>query len=127
MFLHVVNLNMLAPETRVYDELAREARWYLKRLADQYLEPGISTLVRVRMGNLAEEILAEAGERNVDLVILPTYGPSFWTRLKSLLKKSSIPIACPMVERIVREATCGVFVAVGKTRFNCEQAWGRPH
>jgi hypothetical protein len=124
--LHVVNLNILAPELRVYDELTREARWYLKRLAGQYLHPGISTLIRVRIGKPAEEILAEAREQNVDLIILPTFGPSFWTRLRSLWKSASAPIVCPIGSRIIRDATCGVFVAVGKTRFNCERAWGRP-
>ena len=31
----------------------------------------------------------------------------------------------PLAERIIRESTCGVFVASARTRFNCEKAWGR--
>lgn len=126
ILLYVVNLNIVAPETRVYDELASEARWHLGRLAGQYLNPIASALIRIRTGKPAEEILAEAKEQNADLILLPANGPSFWTRLRSLWKTAPVPMVAPVVEKVMREAGCGVFITLGKTRFDCEKAWGRP-
>ena len=60
ILLHVVTLNIAAPEKRVYEELGRDAHWYLERLARGCLHPGVATTIRVRVGKPAEEILAEA-------------------------------------------------------------------
>ena len=124
--LHVVHLNIVAPENRVYEEFAREAEWYLGRLAKSYLHPRVSTLLRVRTGRPAEEILAEAKSDKADLIILPTGGPTFWRRLTSLWKAPASPSVSPLAAKIIREAPCAVFVAGAKTRFNCERVWGRP-
>jgi nucleotide-binding universal stress UspA family protein len=126
ILLHVVNLNILAPENRVYEELGQEAQWYLESLANKHIPPMASTITHVRVGNPAEEILAEAKAESVDLIILPTYGPSFWNRLKGLWTNVCIPPVSTLAERVIREATCGVFVVLAKTRLNCERAWGRP-
>jgi nucleotide-binding universal stress UspA family protein len=126
ILLHVVNLNIVAPENRVYDELEREARWHLERLADRYIVPLASTLTHVRTGNLADEILAEASAERADLIIMPSYGPSFWDRLRAVWKPSTGSIVSPLAEKIIRQAPCGVFVAPAKTRVNCERVWGRP-
>ncbi len=126
ILLHVVNLNIVVPENRVFQELAAEAKSYLERLADQHLPPITSHLSHVRMGEPAEEILAEAQVEKPDFIILPTYSPSLWDRLKAVWKPGCNPIVSRLAERIIREATCGVFVVAAKTRFNCEQAWGRP-
>ena len=50
ILLHVVHLNILSPEARIYDELVADARHYLERLARDYLAdiPGVQ--VRVRIG-----------------------------------------------------------------------------
>src|SRR5258707_795989 len=60
ILLHVVHLNILSPEARIYDELVADARHYLERLARDYLAdiPGLQ--VRVRIGKLVEGILTEA-------------------------------------------------------------------
>jgi nucleotide-binding universal stress UspA family protein len=126
ILLHVVSLNILAPENRVYEELGQEAQWYLENLANKHIPPMASTIAHVRVGNPAEEILAEAKAESVDLIILPTYGPSFWNRLKGLWTNVCIPSVSTLAERVIREATCGVFVVLAKTRLNCERAWGRP-
>ncbi len=52
--LHVVSLNIAAPEKGVYEQLAREAHWHLERLAGGCLRPGVTTITRVRFGKPAE-------------------------------------------------------------------------
>ena len=126
ILLHVVNLNILAPDTRVYDELGQEAKFYLQRLVDKHIRPIVTTIAHVRTGSPAEEILSEAMCEGAELIILPTFGPSFWKRLMALWKPASTPIISTLTQKIIREATCGVFVVQAKTRFDCERAWGRP-
>jgi nucleotide-binding universal stress UspA family protein len=117
--LHVVTLNITAPEKGVYEALARDAHWHLKRLARGCLRSGVTTLTRVRFGKPAEEILTEAAAGNVDLIVLATKPPSFLRRLFG-------PILPRVVERVIREAPCGVFLTTASNRFNCEKTWGRP-
>jgi nucleotide-binding universal stress UspA family protein len=117
--LHVVSLNIAAPEKGVYEQLGREAHWHLERLARGCLRPGVTTITRVRFGKPAEEILVEAADGNVDLIVLASGLPSFWSRLFARL----VP---RVVERVIREASCGVFLTTVKKWFNCENAWGRP-
>ena len=117
--LHVVTLNIGMPEKGVYEALARDAHAHLKRLARGCLRPGITTVTRVRFGKPAEEILTEAAAGNIDLIVLPSYPPSFLRRLFG-------PILPRVVERVIREAPCGVFLTSASSRFNCEKTWGRP-
>jgi len=126
ILLHVVHLNIVSPDNRVYEELALEARGYLERLAQQFVHPIASTVVRVRFGRAAEQILEEAKAENVELVLLPAYGPSFWSRLVSVWKPGACRMVSPLAEKIIRDSTCGVFIASVKTRFNCEKEWGPP-
>ena len=123
--LHVVDLNIAAPNNRGYEELALEARGYLERLGRRFVHPITSTVVHVRFGRPAEEILEEAEAQKAELIILPTYGPSFWSRLVSLWKPGACGIVSALAQRIIRDCTCGVFIANVKTRFNCEREWGR--
>jgi nucleotide-binding universal stress UspA family protein len=116
--LHVVTLNIAVPEKRVYEELSCDARWYLERLARGCLRPDIATIIRVRFGKVAKEILAEATAGNADLIILPCYPPSFWSRLFA-------PLLPQVVEQVIRRAACRVFRARAHDRFNCEEVWGR--
>jgi nucleotide-binding universal stress UspA family protein len=119
ILLHVVTLNIAAPEKGVYEQLGRDAHWYLERLAGQCLRRGVTTSIRVRFGKPADEILAEAEDEGVDLIVLASKLPSFWRCLFA-------PIVPRIIERVVREATCGVFLTAAKRRFNCEDIWGRP-
>jgi nucleotide-binding universal stress UspA family protein len=116
--LHVVALNVAAPENRVYEELARDARWYLERLARGCLRPDVATIIRVRFGKPADEILAEAAAGNVDLIVLPSYPSSFWDRVFA-------PILPPVAERVIRKAPCAAFLARVQGRFDCQDVWGR--
>ena len=117
--LRVVTLNIAAPEKRVYEELGRDARCYLERLARGCLRRDVATIIRVRVGKPAEEILAEASDGNVDLIVLASRLPSFWSRFFA-------PLVSRVVERVTREATCGVFLTTAKKWFNCENILGRP-
>ena len=124
--LHIVNLNIVAPESCVFRELADEAKSYLEQLADRYLPPVASAVAHVRIGEPVQEILAQAAAEKPDLIILPTYDPSFWTRSKAVWNPACNPIVSPLAEQVIRQATCGVFAIAAKTSFNCETAWGRP-
>jgi nucleotide-binding universal stress UspA family protein len=117
--LHVVNLSVAAPENRVYEQLGREARWHLGRLARGCLRPGFTIVTRVRFGKPAEEILAEAVDGNADMIVLASGPPSFWSHLVARL----VP---RVVGGVIRRACCGVFLTTVKKWFNCENAWGRP-
>jgi nucleotide-binding universal stress UspA family protein len=97
----VVTLNIAAPEKGVYEQLGRDAQWHLERLARGCLRPGITTISRVRFGKPAEEILAEAADGNVDLIVLASKPPTFWSRFFA-------PILPRVVERVCgrRPAEC---------------------
>ena len=125
ILLHVLNLNIIAPENRIYEELAQIALWHLERLAREYLQPGIPVLCHVRAGAPAEEILAEAREEGVDLMILPASGgsfrnphpPSFWRRILGTLFAG-------VGERVARVSPCPLLIVNAETCFNCQERWG---
>jgi len=114
ILLHVVQLNILAPESRIYDELCREAHSCLQQLARRFLHPMARTLIRVRVGNPARGIMAEAREANADLIVLPLYRVPFWKRLFAGVFPQT-------GETVIHAAPCGVFVMDVKTRLNCER------
>jgi len=119
--LHVITLNILAPERRIYDELASEAHSALARLAQQYLPSAGSLETRVRFGNVVDEILTEAETDQSDLIIIPIHRKQELTALRA-----GVPLKSRGLERILREAGCGVCVAGSAIWFNCERAWRRP-
>lgn len=119
ILLAVVNLNMLAPENRVYAGLACEAHAHLERLAREYLPRTTATLMRVRLGKPAEEIIAAAKEDDADLIILPMRRAPVW-------KRCFAPFFPKNVVKLIRDAPCGVFVTEVRTCVNCERHWGRP-
>jgi len=47
-------------------------------------------------------LLAEAKAESMDLITLPTYGPSFWSRLKGLWTNLCIPPVSALAERVIR-------------------------
>lgn len=125
--LHVINLKILAPESRLYDELAAEAHIYLDRMAQEYLPTAVSKTTRVRFGKPAKEILKQCCEEKVDLVVLLQNDDfSLRRRLRGMWKGLSNPPS-PLIERVVREANCGVLVVSSKRRLDCEATWGRLH
>jgi nucleotide-binding universal stress UspA family protein len=125
ILLHVVNLNIVATENRVYEELDREVYSHLGRLAQEYIHPFASTTVRVRAGQPEEEVLSEAAEQKADLIILPNWGPSWWARVTASWRRQPDATLPRWAQKIVRKAACAVSVVNVKTRFNCRRAWGR--
>ncbi len=119
LLLHVVNLNIAAPENRVYAELGRSADGHLKRLAEHYVNPRTPARTLVRFGNPAEEVVAAAKEENADLIILPRSRAPFWRRLFA-------PFLPKIVVQVIREAPCGVFVMDVQTRLDCNHPWPSP-
>jgi hypothetical protein len=114
----------LAADNRVHGELVQQARCHLERVARQYVHPIASTLVQVRMGDPAEQILEEAKAEDINLIIPPTCRTSFWNRLVLFWKLGSRRLVSPLAERIIRESTCGVFITEVRTHFDCEKQWG---
>ena len=116
VLLHIVTLNIQAPDNRVYSELCREAEWRLKRLADHYVHPMIETCLRVRVGNPIEEIVAEATEQQASLIVLPVFQSSFWKGLFA-------PAVSRTTGKLMENAPCPVFALRVKTPFNFEAHW----
>jgi nucleotide-binding universal stress UspA family protein len=125
--LHVVALNILAPESRIYDELAAEAREHLKRLCRENLPSVAAPIMQIRYGKVVHEILTEIEEEKADLVLLPTHGPSFAERLSSVWRRAASPVMSKGVDQIMRRAGCAIFIAASKTQFDCDWEWGRPN
>jgi nucleotide-binding universal stress UspA family protein len=126
--LHVITLNILPPEARIYDELAADARAHLSRIWSEYL-PSVTALdTRVRFGHVVDEVLAEIHASHTDLVIAPTQGSSFLQRVTAVWKNPSHPMMSRGVERILREAGCNVFIASSRVRFDCDggSEWPNP-
>jgi nucleotide-binding universal stress UspA family protein len=124
--LNVVTLNILAPETRLYDELAAESRFHLECIAEQYLPAAVSKTVRVRFGKPAEELLKQSREEPVDLIVLPNNGCSFLRRMISRGKCAFNPSIWPLIKRLARQSADDVVVVSSKSHFDCEKIWGRP-
>jgi nucleotide-binding universal stress UspA family protein len=123
--LHVVNLNIAPPDYRIYEELSHEAQSYLLRLADRYVHPLVRRQVHIRIGNTVDQILAQAKAENTDLILLPTYCPSHWHRLCAFWRPAATPLVSRLADKLIRKATCPVFLVQAKSRFNCEAAWDR--
>jgi len=127
ILLHVVTLNIAAPDNRVFEELAREAGGCLEQLARKHVHPDASTRIHVRTGKPAEEILAEAKAENVDLIILPTFGGSLWKRGASFWQRLVAPIfPGTIVARLARRTRCPLLVMHAETRFNCNEHGAPP-
>ena len=114
VLLHVINLNVVPPDGRVFDELSCAAEKDLKRLSEKFLNTRLCVSHRVRFGKPGDEILSEASESKADLIALTTYrNGSFWKR----------PFHPRTVERVIRSAPCDVMLLHVRTRFDCDEGW----
>src|SRR6516162_2984983 len=96
IMLHVIPTQ---PERRKSRQ-SKEMRGYLKELAERYVHPAVSVVSCVREGEPAKEILEEANAQKVQLIILPTYGPSVWERLASLWNPTKHRMFSPLAEKV---------------------------
>jgi len=125
ILLHVVHLNIVAPENRIYEDLAQTARWHLERLAREYLHPGVALVFHVRAGKPTEEIVAEAKAEDVDLMIVPASGGSAENPHHRSVWKRLLGRVFPGVgEKLARVSPCPLLVVHAATCFNCQERWG---
>jgi universal stress protein A len=114
ILLHVVNLSVVPPEGRVFDELSCAAEKDLEQLSERFLNPRLCVRHQVRFGKAAAEILGEANESKADLIALTTYGNnSFWKH----------PLHRRTVEKVIHSAPCDVMLLHVRTRFNSDEDW----
>jgi nucleotide-binding universal stress UspA family protein len=116
--LHVVNLNVAAPEGRLYHEVCAESEELLRKLAHLFFRDTTSIRVSVRLGRPHTEIVAEAAAQSSELIILSSPNGSRW---KQLLRFGT-------VQRVVRNAPCPTLVLPHAWRITPEQYLGaRPN
>lgn len=96
--LHVVELNIFPLDRRIYDEVCLDYQRRLENIASCF--PGNLWRLRVRIGRPHEEILAEARDSGVELIVMgaPKNGHRHW------------PFQSTNVERVVRKAPCETLV-----------------
>jgi K+-sensing histidine kinase KdpD len=96
--LYVVELNILPPDRRIYDEVCFEYERKLQNLAGCFA--GNDFLLCARVGKPHEQILAEARDSGVDLIVMGAPGNHRWRW----------PFHATTVERVVRAAPCMTLV-----------------
>jgi nucleotide-binding universal stress UspA family protein len=112
ILLHVVNLNVVSPDGRIFDELACVAEKDLARLSKKFLSQLLNVRHQVRFGRPADEILGVAVESGVDLIVLTSHGNNaFW-------KRTFHP---RIVEKVLRSARCDMMLLHVKTYFDCQE------
>jgi nucleotide-binding universal stress UspA family protein len=126
ILLHVVTLNTIVTENRILEELGREARLYLEKLASSCLRSDIASQIRIRLGKAAEEILAQARDDQPDLIILPIVRGSSEREPSGQSRESPAPIISALARKVIDGANCDVMVIPFNAHFDCENTWGRP-
>ena len=80
------------------ERIAREAEEYLRTIAERVSANGVRVLTTVRVGDAATEIVAGAGECDVDLIAMTTHGRSALARwlfgavAEAVLRRAHIPV-----------------------------------
>jgi nucleotide-binding universal stress UspA family protein len=118
VLLYVLDQGKLAPQRELAEIEIRRAKRHLERLGHHYLSPKLQASFRVRTGVPHEEILAEATETNVELILFPTFRPSIWRQLVGFIYRET-------VRNLVAAAPCRVFVIDVQTRTNCFRRWAK--
>jgi nucleotide-binding universal stress UspA family protein len=97
--LHVIDLNIFPPQPAVNDQLCAESQAALRKLAKLFF--GAKQVVRtiVRLGQPADEIIAEAKTAGADLIVM--CGPK--PRRLRLLRRGT-------TQRVLRRACCPTLV-----------------
>ncbi len=118
VLLYVLDQRKNARRSELAEIDLRRAKRHLERLGHLYLSPKVQASFRVRVGIPHEEILAEATETSVDLILFPTFNPSIWRKLAGIICGETL-------RNLVACARCRVFVIDVQTRFNCFRRWAK--
>jgi len=68
--LHVIDLNILPLQPAINDQLCAESQAALRKLARLFFGAEQAARIIIRVGNSAEEIIAEAKEAEADLIVM---------------------------------------------------------
>ncbi len=125
ILLHVVTLNVMASENRVYEELTAEAESYLRRLSAKYISPDALVLYRIRIGKAAEQILRQASDDSPDLILMTVDRAALRTSpvLRNLAKSTAT--VSRTVNSVLKSAACDVLVLPIAGELDCQRAFGR--
>lgn len=96
--LHVVDLNIAPVQPGVYDRLCAEAEAALRKLAGLFFGTDQAVRVKVRVGKVADEIVAEAAN-SADLIVLcgPKSPKRFRLFRRSTTRRVLSSAPCPTV------------------------------
>jgi nucleotide-binding universal stress UspA family protein len=118
VLLHVLDRRATATPSTVRDRDQYRARQHLERIGREYLRHTLEASSRVRTGIPHEEIAAEAKAMNADLILLPIFAPSIWSKLTGTRHGETV--------RNLPQCTSGlVFVIDVRARFNCFRNWAK--
>jgi nucleotide-binding universal stress UspA family protein len=109
--LYVLNVNVVALERRVYDELQHEHEMRLQAVAKLFFDDAQMPRLCVRIGTPSEEILAEAESEMMELIVLSSVKPA---RRKWSFYSTTI-------EYVVRNAPCLTLVLPRTWKITPEQ------
>jgi nucleotide-binding universal stress UspA family protein len=98
--LYVLELNIAAPDRRLYQELRNEAQSSLAALSRLFFGHEQAARLCVRFGRADQEILAEARDCRSELILLSGSRPRRWHQL----------FRSRTVERVVQLAPCPTLV-----------------
>ena len=82
--LYVLNLNIVPPGRKIYEELCAESEAALRKLSRLFFGADRVARVVVRVGAPHEEILAEAKAESSDLIVMSGPKRRTWTQLLHL-------------------------------------------
>ena len=110
--LHVVRA--MAPGTKGLEGNAPAVEKHLERLARKFIRSRAAPRLCVRVGEPAEEILAEARQSQADLIVLTSYKDlSVWNR----------PFQPGIIGKVLSAEPCAISVLRVRTYFNCQEQW----
>jgi nucleotide-binding universal stress UspA family protein len=111
--LHV--LSAMTPDTKGHEKYLSTADKHLERLASRFISANLLRHLRVRVGEPAQEILAEIKDSNADFAVLTTYKD---------LPLGKRPLQPGVVGKVLGVKPCAFSLLHVRTHFNCDEQWG---
>jgi hypothetical protein len=118
----IILLYVLDPKLNRHRHLSREvdlrqAERHLVRIG-QHLNSTVEACFRTRIGIPHEEIFAEASAAQADLILLPLFTPSIWSRVVGSRYGET-------ARNVMAGSSTRVFVVDVRSRLNCLRHWAR--